>query len=52
MWRIKKFPGDFEALLRYRILISINYKKKRTDIDLGVTTNTQPWVKPPITVEF
>ncbi|CAD8164252.1 unnamed protein product [Paramecium pentaurelia] len=39
IWRIKKYPGDFEALLR-------------CEIDLGSTTNQQPWIKPPISMEF
>eukprot|EP01017_Pseudomicrothorax_dubius_P027424 TRINITY_DN3159_c0_g2_i2.p2 TRINITY_DN3159_c0_g2~~TRINITY_DN3159_c0_g2_i2.p2 ORF type:complete len:257 (+),score=72.98 TRINITY_DN3159_c0_g2_i2:40-771(+) len=39
VWRIKKFPGDFESLLR-------------CDIELNVTGNDKPWAKPPIAMEF
>jgi len=39
MWRIKKFPGELETLLR-------------CDIELSQTTNDKPWTKPPITMEF
>jgi AP-2 complex subunit mu-1 len=39
MWRIKKYPGDFEAILR-------------CDIELSQTTNEKQWIKPPISIEF
>mmetsp|Transcript_4526 Transcript_4526/g.4997 ORF Transcript_4526/g.4997 Transcript_4526/m.4997 type:complete len:429 (+) Transcript_4526:39-1325(+) len=39
MWRIKKFPGEVETLLR-------------CEIDLSVTTSDKPWAKPPISMEF
>jgi len=37
MWRIKKFQGDFETILRCNALIS--------SID-------KSWVRPPLTLEF
>lgn len=49
IWNIKKFPGDFEALLRYLTNI---YPNIRCEIELAVTTNPAPWIKPPISVEF
>jgi len=39
MWRIKKFPGELETLLR-------------CDIELSQTTIDKPWAKPPISMEF
>jgi len=39
MWRIKKFQGETETLLR-------------CDIQLSETTNDKPWVKPPISMDF
>jgi AP-2 complex subunit mu-1 len=39
MWRIKKYPGDFESVLR-------------CEIELSTTNNDKQWVKPPISLEF
>lgn len=39
IWRIKKFPGDFEAILR-------------CDIELTQSTQEKPWTRPPISIEF
>lgn len=39
LYRIKKFPGELETLLR-------------CEIELSVTTNEKPWIKPPISMEF
>ena len=39
VWRIKKFQGDYEALLR-------------CDIQLAGKKDEKAWVKPPISMEF
>lgn len=39
IWRIKKFPGDTECILR-------------CDIELSATNSDKVWIKPPISLEF
>jgi len=39
MWRIKKFQGETETLLR-------------CDIQLSESRDSKPWVKPPISMDF
>jgi len=39
MWRIKKFPGEMETLLR-------------CDIELSQTNSEKAWIRPPISMEF
>lgn len=39
MWRIKKFPGDYEAVLT-------------ANIELAASKEEKAWVKPPISIEF
>lgn len=39
IWRIKKFPGDFEDVMR-------------CDIELSQTNTEKQWSRPPISIEF
>ena len=39
VWRLKKFPGDFECFLQ-------------CEVQLGVSSKDQVWVRPPISMDF
>jgi AP-2 complex subunit mu-1 len=39
VWRLKKFPGDFESFLQ-------------CEVQLGIQSKDTAWIRPPISMDF